>query len=323
MIPEESRGRFAAAFPDQRRAKISLRRVRNGIGFVFLLVGMAIVAAACSGFSDSNPGTGSSGAEVGQTGEAPEEHPFCLNANCHAGKEFDPEPALVSQREWQLQNGEALGVWTERGIHPVNDTNNPLPATMSCYQCHTPTCNNCHDNDFQVHAAGPESPIFPPSANPEPGENCAEACHPWVRAGETVTTQGFVNASGDPEQTTYTGPISPGELLQAAQTDKPAHYNLWVTYGCNGFCHGGSDAPHGTIVVCKSCHNFQFSETDELNLHSTHVSFISAEQAAADPAASQEGSPACNYCHSSPASCWNCHLSAHDPITPYWEIPAG
>lgn len=306
-----------------RKSLLSHRNPTGGDFAILLLFAVAVSTVACSGFEDSNSATESSGTNVSQTGEAPSGHPFCLNAGCHAGKEFNPDPAVVSQRNWQLGNGPALGGWTERGIHAANDTNNPLPATMSCYQCHSQTCDNCHNNDYQVHANGHEPPTFPEGVTGRVGEDCAPSCHAWVKAGETVTSQGFVNASGDPQATTYVGPISPGELLVAAQTGVIQHYDLFMTYGCNGFCHGGPEATHGTITVCKSCHSFQFSNTEETNLHSTHVSFVSAEQAAADPADAQAGYPVCNYCHSSKASCWNCHLSGHDPITPYWEIPAG
>ena len=281
-----------------------------------------MVGGGCGGFKDNNPAVEASGNTGSQTGNVPLNHPFCLNVGCHAGKEFNPNPPVESQRQWLLANGEALGEWTERGIHAVNDTDNPLPATMSCYQCHAQTCDNCHLNDFQVHASGPEPPIFPEGASGQVDKDCAQGCHAWVKAGETITSEGFTNASGDPQQTTYVGPISPAELLEAAKTDKPLHAEIFATYGCEGFCHGGPQAPHGTITLCKSCHSFQFSNAEEVNLHSTHVSFVEAEQPLADPAGAEAGSPACNYCHSSGASCWNCHLSGHDPVTRYWELPA-
>jgi hypothetical protein len=146
-----------------------------------------------------------------------------------------------------------------------------------------------------------------------------------------VVSRGLTNASGDPEQTTYRGTIKPGQMLAASA--KKHTTEVYAAHGCAGLCHKG---PHGTVTPCVSCHSFKWEDAG--NLHSTHIPFVTGEQSQADPGNYEAGNAetACKYCHKpgggsggeatggsslSKASCWNCHLSGHDPNTPYWELP--
>lgn len=221
--------------------------------------------------------------------------PSCLS--CHAAAKLAPGVGVVSQRDWLSREGEGLGKWRERGAHSP-------PDLFRCFWCH------------DVHDAA--VPRYPPGVDPS-SQNCAPTCHSWVDG--RVVSRGFTNASGDPEQTTYRGTIRPQELLASGSTKHTTE--VYARYGCAGLCHRG---PHGSITPCTSCHSFKGTE----NLHGTHVPFIRAEQPAADPANHDPSDPetGCKYCHPTARagavyrpSCWNCHLSGHNPITPYWEIP--
>ena len=170
-------------------------------------------------------------------------------------------------------------------------------------------------------------------------------CHKDWQDGE-VSEPGFGDAS-------YAGTISPAALLSSPSN---AHAQVYASTGCAGLCHGGPEpvpagmiencewgtgeecqgtpwALHGTITNCKSCHDFDVlgvtdGNPDHARLHLLHISRLTLERPLADTAGfqAQPSSLVCDYCHSSKASCWNCHLSGHNPITQYWqgipEVPA-
>lgn len=247
--------------------------------------------------------------------------PNCLT--CHDAKRLAPPvTAIVSERAWNQANGEGKGTWGAankpplkqgRGVHSQADLSR-------CLWCHNP-----HD------AAAPH---FPPGVNAT-DRNCAPACHAWVDG--TVVQPGFTNRSG--VTPTYSGTIRPGELLETVSNKHSE--TVYAQNGCAGKCHNLVPNPvptprHGTITLCKQCHNYNWEETanKQDNLHDTHGTLIGGEAAAADPGNSPANSQECSfYCHSptqSPgrAACWNCHLSAHAPIlkdssgtayVPYWK----
>lgn len=228
----------------------------------------------------------------------------CLT--CHSRARLAPSPEVVSARQWARSVGQGMGSWIERGVHGAADLEN---------------CGSCHD----VHNAGPRQ--FPAGVSPE-ARDCADSCHSWVRGD--VTSRGFVNSSGNAAQTTYQGTIDPTRLLAGGSTLHTTE--VYGKDGCAGRCH---DGPHGTVTPCVECHDYSWGTP--ANLHSTHIPFVSGEQAAADPENfGASGGNACMYCHAPGTaqgvpegstvyrgSCWNCHLSGHNPITPYWEMPQG
>lgn len=247
-------------------------------------------------------------ADVPGPGKDHRTKPKCLN--CHKASDLVANQTPAAARAWISQVGEGKGNWKKRGKHSAADL-------TRCTWCHV------------VHDAG--TPRYPPGVKAT-DKNCAASCHQAVNG--SVVQRGFTNASGDPEKTTYRGTIRPGELLGNGTT---AHSTQnYATKGCAGQCHQG---PHGAITVCVQCHSYAWTEADtndpkNQNLHGTHASFVGAEQSQADPGDFEAGNNngACIYCHSGKttgpgknvyrASCWNCHLSAHNPITPYWEMPS-
>lgn len=190
--------------------------------------------------------------------------------------------------------------------------------------------------------AGTSLPVNPTD------QNCAVSCHLWVKTGAEVTEEdGFTNASGIKSLSQYNGPISPAELLEdgAKVTNILGNKHSSIYHGeesgksggCAGFCHGGSSKPHGTIVNCasSSCHTFE-------NLHGVHIPVVTALQPISDPASlanENQRQVVCQYCHDVPpiigsyttsefpknsvykGSCWNCHLSGHEPVIPYFTNP--
>lgn len=255
--------------------------------------------------------------------------------NCH--KDIAPPPTAVEgERDWMQRAGTGKGRWARRGVHSEADRGR-------CFDCHKPdtdgkpVCVFCHwdkqayygECRFCHPVHGDDEPVvrrphvwiekfaYPPGADPTvPDVNCGQGCHAWVDG--SVVSRGFTNASLDPEQTTYRGTIRPGELLAQGQT---AHSASFADKGCAA-CH--DPVEHGVVKDCVECHNYKIFTPDpeRPTLHLTHIPFIQAEQPLADPENFDQRTLSCNYCHGAPmsnASCWNCHLSGHDPVTPYWE----
>ncbi|MBI4728862.1 MAG: hypothetical protein HY775_05090 [Acidobacteria bacterium] len=234
---------------------------------------------------------------------------------------------VVSQRAWMSEKGAGKGEWKSRGVHSdaslgrCFDCHNPGPNDGTCVFCHSelgPRWQDGTEGVLRPHEWA-ERLAYPSGADPtKPGVNCGEGCHAWVD-GE-VSQAGFTNASGDPEQTTYRGTIRAGELLAGSKT---AHRGIFQEKGCAG-CH--DPKVHGAIKSCIACHDFKIFADPAVNAtskHLTHIPLRTAEQPLADPENFQKRVLVCNYCHGSTslqnASCWNCHLSGHDPQTPYWE----
>lgn len=229
-------------------------------------------------------------------------NPDCFQ--CHVKDDYFSAQKSNAPRDWLKVSGSGPATWAPRQKHSPTDTN----------------CTNCHG----IHDASVRK--FPAGTDTK-SSNCAPACH--SRLDTNVVSAGFTNASGNPEQTTYRGTIDPRTLISGSSTK---HKTVVLAQnGCASKCHNG---PHGTVTMCVSCHSYKYS--DSSNLHSTHIPFVSAEQQQTDPENFEAGSSssACKYCHKGgdkgvPAGntvykpgCWNCHLSGHNPITPYWELPS-
>ena len=217
--------------------------------------------------------------------------------------------------------------WPPRGRHPF-DLN-----TDDCAQCH-PIYNNVENHSNSG---------YPPQAQRflyDGGIDCAGGCHTWLQGN--VLSTGFSSSTGTTP--TYDGTLDPFSLLTSVQTmhtgiflagfritqDDPDLAIRHLNPGCGG-CHNWDGPRHGHIAECTDCHVFDPSVPG--GLHQSHISVISATQARMDPA--DAGMPSCAYCHGfsdttvnhvlSDASCYNCHLSGHQPMgadgmPQFWDI---
>lgn len=217
--------------------------------------------------------------------------------------------------------------WPDRGRHPF-DLN-----TNDCAQCH-PIYDNVENHSNSEYPPQAQRYLF------DGGIDCAGSCHTWLQ-GNVVST-GFSSSTGTTP--TYDGTLDPFSLLTSVQTahtgiflagfritqDDPGLAIRHLNPGCGG-CHNWDGPRHGHIAECTDCHVFDPSLPG--GLHQSHISIISATQAQMDPA--DAGMPSCAYCHGfsdtttnhvlSNASCYNCHLSGHQPMgadgmPQFWDI---
>ncbi|MCL5277263.1 MAG: hypothetical protein M1517_05755 [Deltaproteobacteria bacterium] len=228
---------------------------------------------------------------------------------------YNPPPLFLYELEWP-----------QRGRHDF-DLN-----TDDCAQCH-PVYNGVENHSNSEYPAQAQRLLY------MGGVNCASACHPWLEG--VVRSAGFSSNAGTTP--TYYGTLDPYTLLTSVKT---AHTDIFLSgfritqddadldmrfldAGCGG-CHNWDGPRHGHVAECTDCHVFDPSIAG--GLHQSHIDTIGATQSEIDPADS--GMPACAYCHGfsdttvdhtlSNASCYNCHLSGHQPMGPdgmpqFWD----
>ena len=229
---------------------------------------------------------------------------------------YSPPPLYLFIIEWPL-----------RGRHPF-DLN-----TNDCAQCH-PIYNNIENHSNSEYPAQAQRYLY------SGGINCAGNCHAWLEGD--VQSTGFSSSTGTTP--TYYGTLDPYTLLTSVQTahtgiylsgfritqDNPDLAIRHLSAGCGG-CHNWDGPRHGHIAECTDCHVFDPSVSN--GLHQSHINIIGATQARIDPA--HATLPVCAYCHGfsdtttnrtlSNASCYNCHLSGHQPMgadgmPQFWDI---
>jgi predicted CxxxxCH...CXXCH cytochrome family protein len=219
--------------------------------------------------------------------------------------------------------------WPERGRHEAAD----LTDLGRCLDCHPVR------QDGMGHGAR----AFPGDSRTrllEGGRSCAEDCHGWIR-DVSVRVAGFAGPSGP--TAVYEGSLRPAALLAETYS---AHARLWreglrsvsplikvaaFKPGCGG-CHAQAEESHGAIPSCLDCHSMGGADG---GVHRRHVDLVGGFQDARDPQR-PSGTGACDYCHApdggvterSRAGCYNCHLSAHQPLNRertahFWPIRRG
>lgn len=247
---------------------------------------------------------------------------------------------VQSARDWLSVAGEGSGKWTQRGTHSA-------AQLADCTQCH----NSIEGAGSHTTVGGGIQKTFeyPVGSNPaSPGADCAGACHTWVPKNTLVTSHGFPGANG--AERTYQVPVNPADLLALPKvgSDPAVPTKHSVNFGKNGCANCHDTEQHGVITECIQCHAFTATGSVDsaaalpgkldpgdaegsagsaafgaitLNMHATHIPFLAAEQPMNDP--SSNGQTACSYCHggegNAKRSCWNCHLSGHNPSGIYFK----
>lgn len=226
----------------------------------------------------------------------------CLS--CHTSESLLQKGNSLSQMKNMRDNGEGVktifslevrgmlslrwrGVkWKKRGRHIENDMKN---------------CSLCH----RYHGEA----IYPIDEDPCSG------CHSWL---SSIDEKGF-GGSG------YSGSIRPEDLLKSGPHSRIFKRGFSsspsdgiriqiLNPGCRG-CHNLLNSAHGAITECTDCHIFSGK------MHERHNRRIEETQDKNDPG----NNVSCVYCHPGKgevyrASCYNCHLSGHNPSLYYWKV---
>lgn len=242
----------------------------------------------------------------------------CLG--CHTQSELLAGNTLT-QRDQMLAAGAGIPMTGPSGVFGLS-LGSPLKTFWVRRGSHSPDdlgrCSSCH----------PKHPSFSypfKETGSAPAADCASSCHTWL--GDVMGT-GFVNSSG--KTGSFSGSIRPADLLSRGKT---GHSTVWkegygvslprnylkvvnLKPGCTG-CHNAFSQGHGTIPRCTECHNFS------RGFHDIHIGTIQSQRGSGDPA--HVTMRVCGYCHPAASSqvfanaaCYACHLSGHDPSTPYW-----
>jgi hypothetical protein len=213
--------------------------------------------------------------------------------------------------------------WKKRGRHAPDEVD-----LVSCSDCHP----------IREDGLGHGTKTYPAAYRGTPfqgGANCAGACHAWLR--DSIAAVGFEDTQGATPE--YRGSARPDVLLAVAT----AHKTIWqsgfkttspwqkigaLSPGCGG-CHHAQSEKHGEVTACTACHRFGGIEGEP---HKAHVARISNSVDQNDPKRPQM--TPCAYCHDegkaaqtrSNASCYNCHLSGHQPLDAdgkahFWKEP--
>ncbi|MFA5889905.1 MAG: hypothetical protein WDA27_02950 [Actinomycetota bacterium] len=262
----------------------------------------------------------------------------CHNNPSSSAPQIIKPVTVQSARDWLSTAGQGSGKWTERGTHSVDQL-------ADCGQCHV----SIPGAPSHTGTAGAQKTFdYPAGADPTtPGADCATACHKWVPKNTEVTSHGFPGTDG--VDRTYQVLVNPADLLALPKigSDPATPTKHSVNFGKNGCANCHDAKQHGVITECISCHAFGAGSADSaaalpgkinpddpngsadsaafgvltLNMHATHIPFLAAEQPANDP--SSQGQAPCSYCHgpegNAKRSCWNCHVSGHNPSGIYFK----
>jgi hypothetical protein len=290
--------------------------------------GVLLLVASCGG----GPGSADTSETVGSELILP---PYIapLEARCEQCHVVDKLGETLSDenggtREWLSGHGAGLvrmdPAFPSPGTHYAFEW--PSRARHAEEQMELESCDDCHPVDEEGIGHGVRTyPEEQRSMAFKGGENCATTCHAWLK--DTVASSGFQDVSG--KRPKYLGSFRPDELLKAVDS---AHSKLWkqgrvpeelpmkiasFNPGCGG-CHNVHAESHGSLPSCLRCH--KLSGPEGVMLRERIVKRI--EERSATRAPENEELDSCAYCHrrdEAPTelgsrACYNCHLSAHQPL---------
>lgn len=219
----------------------------------------------------------------------------------------EPEP-YDSVQAWLAVEGDGL---LRKSVFPVfPDIRWGTRIPPRGYHSDTRDCVTCHPE------GSAEAPIHGERRYPAEtvevlfsrGESCAGTdCHQWLTDSPTDLLNGAPNK--------HTGIFHAGfHVSEGGDHDLAI---IALRPGC-GSCHNIHSGDHGGLPDCNDCHLFR--EGVDTGLHTRHVDLI-AEQTQETRTNSDDFTP-CSYCHGFAAdaaetfraSCYNCHLSGHQPF---------